>query len=310
MKKKIVLSILLINSCLCTLMAQTDLDGLIMAKNNFCVGITAGSSNWQKYWEGTTERSNSNLGKFTSNNYTLMGNYGVSNKLNLIFGIPYISNKVSAGQLNPESGIQDLSLFAKYNLIEKNILKGLFNLYLVGGYSNPLSNYSPDLLPLSIGLKSKNIMARTILDYEKNKFTATASYTFLYRSNVFLNRSTYYTTEMHYSNEVYMPNAQLVQLRFGYRSPSIITEILLDQWNTLGGFDMGKNEMPFVCNTMNSTRLGLNFKYNTSFLAGLSFVGNANTTIAGRNVGKSSGFNAGVFYILDFSKKTKTASTK
>ena len=30
------------------------------------------------------------------------------------------------------------------------------------------------------------------------------------------------------------------------------------------------------------------------------------TTVAGRNVGQATGFNAGVFYIFDFGRKKKT----
>jgi hypothetical protein len=36
--------------------------------------------------------------------------------------------------------------------------------------------------------------------------------------------------------------------------------------------------------------------------------GNFFTTIAGRNMGQANSFNAGVFYVLDFSKKVKTDS--
>jgi hypothetical protein len=32
------------------------------------------------------------------------------------------------------------------------------------------------------------------------------------------------------------------------------------------------------------------------------------TTVAGRNVGQATGFNAGIFYVIDFSKKQKTDS--
>ena len=33
--------------------AQTETDGLMMAKNNLCGGIVLGSNNWNHYWEGT-----------------------------------------------------------------------------------------------------------------------------------------------------------------------------------------------------------------------------------------------------------------
>jgi len=40
----------------------------------------------------------------------------------------------------------------------------------------------------------------------------------------------------------------------------------------------------------------------------LALVGNVMTTVVGRNVGQSTGFNAGVFYVFDLSPKKKTDS--
>jgi hypothetical protein len=42
---------------------------------------------------------------------------------------------------------------------------------------------------------------------------------------------------------------------------------------------------------------------------GLSLTGGGNYTVAGRNVGQSTTLDIGVFYILNFSHKTKTAAT-
>ena len=67
--------------------------------------------------------------------------------------------------------------------------------------------------------------------------------------------------------------------------------------------------MPFVSNKMNATSIGINAKYETP-LNGLSIVANGSTTLAGRNVGQSTGFNAGIFYIFDLSRKKKTDNKK
>jgi len=146
---------------------------------------------------------------------------------------------------------------------------------------------------------------RLMADYQLGKWTATASGSYIARNNVKIDRYTYYTTEMHYSNEVKMPDASYFNFRLGYRSDTWIAEAVLDKWTTLGGFDIPRNGMPFISNKMNATKLGVNVKYETNFVDGLSFIGNANTTLAGRNVGQSAGFNAGIFYIFDFTKKNK-----
>lgn len=299
-------------SCYClqlhTASAQTDIDGLLMPKNYFCVGATAGYSGWKNYWEGTYKRNNDNLGTVSTKAAMLMGNFGVSDKLNILFGLPYIKTRASAGSLKGQEGLQDVSLFVKWVAKEKAIGKGILKGIVTGGYAAPVSDYSADLLPLSIGLRSKTAMLRLMADYELGNWFATASGTYNFRSNVHLDKDTYYTTELHYTNEVKMPDATYFNIRAGYRSSTWIIEAIADKWTTLGGFDISKNNMPFVSNRMNATKLGIHIKYDTDFVNGLSFVADLNTTVAGRNVGQSHGYSGGIFYILDVSKKQKEAT--
>lgn len=300
--KTIICSLLLIT--VQSAKAQTDIDGLLMQKNFFCVGPTAGYNSFKNYWEGTLKRDNANMGHVSTTNFTLMGNFGITSKLNVLFGLPYVKTKASAGNMAGQKGLQDLSLLVKWVAYEKHIGKADFKTILMGGYATPVSNYSADLLPLSIGLHSKNATFRLMADYQRNHLFATASYAYIARSNVTIDRYTYYTTEMHYTNEVKMPDASQFNFRAGYRSETWIAEAVFNQWTTLGGFDMPKNGSPFVSNKMNATSIGLNLKYETP-VNGLSITANGSTTVAGRNIGQSTGFNAGVFYIIDFSKKKK-----
>ncbi len=285
--------------------AQTDIDGIFMQNNYFCAGPSYTYSSWKNYWEGPNKRDNANLGRVSTKTAMLMGNFGVTDKLNLLFGLPYIKTEASAGTFKGQQGLQDLSLFIKWVAKEKAIGNGTLKGILIGGYATPVSNYSEDLLPLSIGLHSKTAMIRLMADYEVGNWFATASGTYNFRKNVMLDRDTYYTTGMHYTAEVKMPDATYLNLRAGYRSSSWIIEAIAAKWTTLGGFDITKNNMPFVSNKMKATQLGLHIKYDTDFVNGLSFVADLNTTVAGRNVGQSTGYGAGIFYILDVSKKQK-----
>ena len=145
-------------------------------------------------------------------------------------------------------------------------------------------------------------------DYQKCSWFGTVSGTYVIRSNVELDRDAYYTTEMHYSNEVDMPDAASFDVRAGYRDKGLIAEAVFDHWNTLGGYDITRNNMPFPSNEMDMSRIGFNFKYDMPFHPPLSVTGNVMTTIAGRNVGQATGFNVGIFYVIDFTKKKKTDS--
>jgi hypothetical protein len=290
-------------------MAQTDIDAIMMGKKQLCIGPMFSSSSWKNYWEGTFKRDNANLGTVSTQAFSLMGAYGVSGKLNLLFGAPYIKTKASAGTLQGMQGIQDLSLFVKWMPIEKELGPGTFSLYGIGGLSVPLTNYVADFLPLSIGLRSRTASARLMLDYQIDSWFATASGTYIVRDNIKIDRNSYYTTQLHITNEVQMPNAGNLNIRAGYRSSKLIAEAVYNQWRTFGGFDITKNNMPFPSNRMNAGTAGVNFKYVATSNHSLSIIGGGNTTVAGRNVGQATTFYGGLFYILDFNKKVATSTT-
>jgi hypothetical protein len=285
--------------------AQMPNDGIMMQKKYFCVGANFGQSNWKNYWEGTYRRDNLNLGHIIKTNSSIMGNYGITDNINLIFGLPHISSKATAGNLADQRGIQDGSIFLKAKTKKAfHHTKGI----IVVGASMPLSDYSPDILPLSIGLKSKTISLRAMADYEKKDFATTISAAYIARGNVRLNRNTYYTTEMHYTNMVQMPHVFNINFRTGYRSNRWIAEAIFDQNWTLGGFDISKNNMPFVSNRMNSTQVSMHVKHEIKAVSGLSVLADGIATIAGRNIGQDRIWNTGIFYIMDFAPKTKSTS--
>jgi hypothetical protein len=283
--------------------AQTDYDADMMAKNLFCSGFMYSYSSWDHYWEGTLKRTNENIGKVSTEMFAYMGAYGVSKNFNLLFNIPYIKTKATAGTLSGLEGFQDLSLFAKWKAYSKKIGPGTLGIFGVGGYSFPVSDYSPDFLPMSIGLKSKTLLLRAMADYQIGKFFVTGSGSYMFRNNVTLNRDVYYTTEMHLTNEVEMPNANSISLRTGYRTKYLWAEGVITKYTTLGGFDITRNNMPFVSNKMNATTTGVRIKYVPKSFDQLSLLLNGDYVIDGRNVGQSTSIAGSIFYILNFSKK-------
>lgn len=288
-----------------TLKAQMDNDAIMMSKHNFCVGPTYGYSSWDHYWEGTYRRTNKNLGTVSTQMISLMGDYGITDKLDLLVMAPYIWTHGTAGTLSGQHGIQDLSAWLKYLALEKNVGKGVLSTFVLGGASIPLTNYEPNYLPFSIGLHTRTLSGRLMVDYQQGNFFATVMGTYTWRSDVTIDEAAYYTTSLHLTNKVDMPNVATEMLRIGYRSDRWIIEALASNMNTLGGFDIRKNDMPFPSNKMNSTEAGAHVKYNVKKVDGLSVDVEGDYTLAGRNVGQSRSFDVGVFYILNFSKKTR-----
>ncbi|MNF21359.1 hypothetical protein D3C85_482290 [compost metagenome] len=286
--------------------AQTEIDAIMMSKNNFCFGAVYQYSSWDEYWEGDFKRENLNLGTVTTESLGIMGNYGVSDKLNILFNLPYVKTNASAGTMKGEEGIQDLSLTVKYMPLEKTIGKSTYSLYALAGFSTPASDYPADYLPLSLGLKSKTASLRLMGDFQRGNFFTTLSGAYIKRANITIDRNSYLTDEIHYTNEVDMPDAISVNFRLGYRSDRLIAEFVIDNWVTQsGGFDITKNNMPFPSNTMNAIKYGLSSKYTFKKIPELSLVGGYNYVAEGRNVGQSDSFYGGIFYVINFNKTSK-----
>jgi hypothetical protein len=278
----------------------------MMSKNNFCFGAVYQYSSWKEYWEGDFKRENLNLGTVSTKSVGIMGNYGVSDKLNVLFSIPYVETNASAGTMKGQKGIQDLSLTIKYMPLEKTIGQSTYSLYALGSYSVPTSNYSADYLPLSLGLQSKTTSLRLMGDYQRGHFFTTFSGAYIKRANITIDRNAYLTDEIHYTNKVDMPDAISVNFRAGYRSNILIAEFVIDNWVTQsGGFDITKNNMPFPSNTMNALKYGVNSKYTFKKMPELSLVGGFNYVVEGKNVGKSNTYYGGVFYVINFKKEKK-----
>jgi hypothetical protein len=292
-------------SCLamCSLKAkaQTDADALMIPKNMFCAGVTYDHSSWTDYWEGTYKRNNLNIGTLTTNSYMAMGNYGLFNKLDILFTVPYVTTNASAGTLAGQKGVQDLTVSLKWLGYQTQIGTGVFTAHAILTGTVPLTNYDPNFLPVSIGLQSRTVALRGLVNYQVGRFFVAAAGQYTQRDNITINQNAYYTTQEIYSNNVYMPNMNNVLLSAGYRSLKLNVEAVVQQSTTLGGFDITKNNMPFPSNTMNWTTAGGLVKYSFGGVSGLELTAGGNYVLKGRNVGQSTDFFGGVLYVFDFS---------
>jgi hypothetical protein len=278
--------------------AQTDQDALMMGHRNLCVAGMGGYNSWTNYWEGTFKRDNANIGRMSTTYGMLMLNYGIVRNVNILASLPYVSTKASRGTLSGMNGLQDLAFYLKWRPLRKQVGKQMISVFGVGSFSTPSNDYNIDLQPVSIGLGGKVLSARLIFDIQRNKFFSTVSAGYMHRGNVEIDRPAYYTDRQIYSHEVQMPDAGNFQLRTGYRSKKLIAEAFLVNTTTFGGFDIRKNDMPFVSNKMNSNTAGLEAKYYLNAALGINAV--VAHTLNGRNVGQATGYSAGILYTIRF----------
>jgi hypothetical protein len=282
------------------LKAQSLNDGIYMPKQSFCGGVMLMQDQFDNYWEGTTKRNNLNMGTMTMKGLGVMATYGLADNLNIVATAPYLQTKASAGVMSGMSGLQDLTLGLKYKLMKINNLSA--NL-IVGG-SIPTTNYVA-AFPLAIGNQSKTAFGRIMLHYLNEKgLTATLQSTSTYRSNIKIDATNYYTDRNIFSNEVAMPNTANVSFRGGYYTHRVAAEAFIERNNTLGGFDIRRNDLMFPSNKMVSTRIGFTGFYRVKPLHDLQIILNWTKTLSGRNVGETTSLALGLMMAFDWSKKT------
>lgn len=284
--------------------AQTTTDGLMMSKGSLCTGFMYTHDQWKNYWEGELKRDNGNLGKITTQNLMWFGNYGITNKINVIVMLPYIKIDASQGTLHNMEGLQDLSLGIKYNFFKKEFEKSTFKAFGVLNFSTPMSNYTPDYFPLSLGTHTTNIAYRLTANYKlKSGWFINTSGGYTWRSNTKLDRIAYEDgNDFYLSDEVKMPNVFDVFVSAGYLKGPLQAELEFIQQNTLGGYDLYRQGMPFVSNKMNFSKVAALVMYYPPQVKNLALRASVGYTVNGRNVGQSTSLTGGVLYTFKFIK--------
>jgi hypothetical protein len=282
--------------------AQTVTDGLMMPKKTLCTGFIYTHDQWTDYWEGERKRENGNIGKVTTSSLMWVGNYGVTDKVNVIVMLPYMKTKASQGTLAGMEGVQDLSVSVKYNFFKNDIGAGKVKTFGVLSYSTPMTDYTPDFYPLSLGTATHNLSYRATAHYAFTMgWYVNASGAYTWRSNTELDRPSYFTNGQQYnSDEVEMPNVFDFTVNAGYHKGPFQGDVYYMQQNTLGGGDIRRQDMPFVSNRMNASKVGAFVMYYVSVPKGLALRAGGSFTVAGRNVGQSASLTAGLLYTIPF----------
>lgn len=281
------------------LSAQQPNDAIYMDKNAICVVAAYSHNSWDTYWENTLKRQNPNIGTNTTQSFAVMAAAGLTDKLNLLVGLPYVKTDNSAGNLLGQKGIQDFSAALKYKLLKS---QGI-SLHGTLGGSLPVSNYVPDFLPMSIGLHSATASARLIFNYLHKSglyFTAHGAYTA--RANVKSDRDAYQANDRVYNtNSMVIPNATDGGINLGYLKNALQATVFLERFDCVGGDFIRRNDAPYPTNDMEATNVGAYVKFQPGH-----FGINARYayTTSGRNVGQATSLMAGILYQFSIKKSS------
>jgi hypothetical protein len=291
--------LLLLVSCSVQIHAQTIDDGIMIAKQDLLTGNLYSYESWDHYWEGTLKRVNGNIGTITTKTNVWSANYGITNSLNVIATVPYVWTNASQGVLHGIQGFQDITLAGKYKFLEKTSANhGSLRAIAVVSAGIPLASYNPELPPLSVGSGSASVSWRGTLNYQSNPgWFLNSSTAYTWRSQTTLDRPYFFTNgEFVMSDQVDMPNAFAHVASAGYMKGGVMTAISLSQQRTLGGGDIRRQDIPFVSNRMNFSKLGVMVMAPVPKLRALSFQAAVARTLEGRNVGQATAITGGLLY--------------
>jgi hypothetical protein len=286
--------------------AQTVDDGIMLSRLKYCTGVFFSYDYWTGYWEGSRNRTNGNIGTVTTRTIQYIGNYGVTDNLDLMFNVPYVYTSASAGVLHGQRGFQDFQLAAKYKLLSVPVRNfGALRVMAVLAGSVPMTGYTPDDEPMSIGTQSKTISGRATLNYlGRNGLYLNGSTAYTYRGIVTLARSSYYTNgQLYLSNQVAMPNQFNYIVSAGYRRNDTTLTAAFSQQQTHGGGDIRQQDVPFVSNRVNYSKISATLTVPLPRVHNLQYWFLYSNTFEGRNVGQANTFSMGYLYTFDFHKR-------
>jgi len=226
----------------------------------------------------------------------------VTSRLNVIGALPYVRTEASQGVLHGMQGVQDLTLAAKYRLFDAPTKAGILRAIAVASGRIRLTDYTPDFQPLSIGMGSKRISARFTLNLQSEPgWFANGLTAYTWRDTVTLDRPYYFTNGQFFmTNQVDMPDVLDHVVSGGHLKRGLLVAGSFTQQRVQGGGDIRRQDMPFVSNRMNFSRVGGTLMAPVPKLRDLAFQFSYAYTIDGRNVGKATTVTGGLTYTFHF----------
>ena len=268
-----------------TMHAQGLVSGWMQGKGRTAAALTGFTEAYSRYYVGQQQTDNPQLGIITASGVTLYLGAGITDWLDVVVNVPYVSASSSGGQWETVTGMQDLQAGLKIRPLSTMIDESRLDVIVGGVYSTPISNYTPDS-PVTIGHQASGIEGRIVVQYTTNHgIFLMAGMGYLARGTVALDRGF----------EVDVPDAIESIGRIGWGSALWYSDVWLQNVVSQSGTNIGPG-VSFPSNAQSYTRIGATLAYRV--VSDLSVIVGASGTVSGRNVGHSTRFTLGVAYDL------------
>ena len=234
------------------------------------------------------------------NSVNLYATYGLSDKIDVVVSLPYIQSRgkgadavieglsrgaltADQGYTNTRQGLQDITGLFKFKSFSREIGSSILDLLGVVSLSTPVSDYQSNAgygYIIAIGNRA-------------TKYTAAGVAHLKTSSGVFA------TGQIGYSLRTgQVPNALVGEAKLGYAGPKTYVEGFASFQESNGGTDISQAGFGttaaayFPSTRVNFVRIGASAYRPIANGFGLTL--GASTYVAGRNIGKSTGFSAGI----------------
>ena len=139
-----------------------------MARHDLLTGNLYTYESWDQYWEGTLKRVNGNIGTITTRTNIWSANYGVTDRLNVIAMRPVRLDPRQSGRAPRHPGLPGHHAGGEVQLSRDSRRRNGPSLRAIAVASAgiPLTDYNPELPPLSIGSGSTRVSGRGTLNLQ------------------------------------------------------------------------------------------------------------------------------------------------
>ena len=271
-------------------LAQSPVSGFMSAKGKGAIAVSYTTEKYNEVYL-VPEKVNAVpvFNEVVNTSFTIYATYGITNKLEAVIGLPYIESKgkgesaflAANGIENKRSGVQDISAFIKYKVFSNRLQESTLAIILSAGVQTPVGAYKADeglQSIIAIGNKSTKGMGLAIVQIKSDK-------------GLFLTGQAGYRIA---TNNV--PNAFISEIKAGYAASKIYLDVWAAFQNSSKGTDILQPgfELFFPATKVNYSRVGgtIYAPIYKGFGANIGF----NAYVAGRNLGKSTGYSAGLVY--------------
>jgi Putative MetA-pathway of phenol degradation len=297
MNRKKLLSVFALGGASIGMMAQSPVGGFMQGKGNGNVVVSYSAEKYSKVYLVPNQVDGVPVfNEVETTSTSVYATYGISNVLDVVFSLPYISSTGNAsdavlnnlGFENKRSGLQDATVFLKYNPFYLKLGQSRLRLMAALGVKTPVGGYKVDeglQSIIAIGNRATTVSPIAIAHYtlEGGFFTtAQAGYN--------ISTGT-------------VPSSYLTEVKFGYAASKVYIDAFLSVQKSTSGVDILGNGFTgvFPETKVNATKLGFNlyvpFSKQFGISAGLS------SAIGGRNLGKSTGVYGAIIYKFNRSKR-------